>query len=70
MVWYLYLSETPDSHFETVCLLVSVSSANCSCDIPAAFLISLILVPIVFSAYVFLILFSVSGAQTEIQHVL
>lgn len=43
------------SYADIVAFLVHRISASCSCDIPAAFLISLILVPIVFPASVFLI---------------
>ena len=41
MVWYLYLSETPDSHFEIVCLDTFSSAPNSSCDIPFVFLKSI-----------------------------
>ena len=41
MVWYLYLSETPDSHFEIVCLETFSSAPNSSCDIPFVFLKSI-----------------------------
>ena len=43
------------SYADIVAFLVHRISASCSCDIPTAFLISLILVPIVFPASVFLI---------------
>ena len=32
MVWYLYLSETPDSHFDIACLDTPNCSASCSCE--------------------------------------
>ena len=50
------------SYAEIVHFFVHNASASCSCDIPAASLISLILFPIVNSIFL-----SVSGAETEIQ---
>ena len=32
MVWYLYLSEPPDSHFDIACLDTPNCSASCSCE--------------------------------------
>ena len=51
MVWYLYLSETPVSHFETDCLVTAKHSANSSCVFPDSLRANLRFLPklIVFS---------------------
>ena len=46
MVWYLYLSESPRSHFETDLSLIPSCSASCFCVRPSAFLFSAIYFPI------------------------
>ena len=45
MVWYLYLSESPDSHLETACGVTESFCASCSCVSPALWRRDLIFFP-------------------------
>ena len=71
MVWYLYLSESPFSHFDTVCLTTFSLIASSSCDSPFDFLILLIFSFSIISASLFLIAqFYIQKSRCHKQYIL